>query len=321
MLYDLKDKRILSELDFNAKLTTTSLAKKVRLSRQVVDYRLNRLKNQKTIYAFYTLIDPGMVGFSLFRIHLKLKNITEKEYSVFAHDLFENYPVFWIAFVFGSFDMIIDVFSKNANYFENLFSKILKKYKQIIQNYETQVILELNLYNYNYFLNSSRLRKKITLHKNVGNVILDEKNKQILTIIKNNSRLSFEEIGRMVNLTRNAVKNRIKNLEQKQVIKGYMFLVDFRHFNKQSFKILIRYDHSKINIEHSLLSFLKQKTGVLATLKLLGRWNLDIEIHTKDIKELQQFMMYLRNNFEIIQDYEILQIINDFGIAFYPRNL
>ena len=159
------------------------------------------------------------------------------------------------------------------------------------------------------------------MHKNIEKYTLNQTDKKILHVIKHNSRTPYQAIGKKVGLTRNAVKNRILKLEEKKVIAGQKAMIDFNHFGKQSFKIFIKYNNSKIEEEKELLEYLKQKKGVLATLKLLGKWNLDIEIHTENIKELQQFIISLRNKYEIIEDYEIIQIIDDYGIDFYPSKL
>ena len=78
---DMKDKRILDALDKTPNIPLSKLAKKVGISAQVAEYRLNRLISQKTIYAFYTFVDPGKLGYALFRVNIKLKNISEKTYS------------------------------------------------------------------------------------------------------------------------------------------------------------------------------------------------------------------------------------------------
>lgn len=97
-------------------------------------------------------------------------------------------------------------------------------------------------------------------------------------------------------------------------------MINFGHFQKHSYKIFIRYN-KELEQEKDLLHFMKAKAGGLATTKLLGKWNLDIEIHFKDSKELQQFIIEIRNKFPIIEDYEIVQILEDYGIDFYPDRL
>ena len=318
---DRKDKRLLNELDRNPNISISQLAKKIGISRQVAEYRINKLVSQKTIYAFYTLVDTGKLGYSSFRVHLRLKNVNENVYSNFAKELFTEYPTFWVAFISGSFDLIIDIFARNSNEFEDIFSKILQKNKEIIQDYDTLVILEMNLYDYGYFLEDKKERGKIIMHKNSENIQLEEIDKKILYEIKYNSRKPYEAIGKNVGLTRNAVKNRILNLEREKIIAGYKILINFNHFDKQSFKIFIKYDNSKIEQEKELLRYLKQKTGILTTLKLQGKWNLDIEIHIKNVKELQQFIINLRNKYEIIKEYEITQLIEYYGIDFYPNGI
>jgi Lrp/AsnC family leucine-responsive transcriptional regulator len=318
---DTKDKRILDALDKNANIPLTELARKVGVSPQVADYRIQRLLEQKTIYAFFTLIDPGKLGHTLFRVHIKLKTVPEKTYAEFAKHLFGEYPTFWVAFVSGPFDIITDIWAKNPTEFEELFATLLHKNKEVIQSYEIIPILELDLYEYGYLFKERIDRNKVVLFRNAPPIELDEMDKKILQIIKANSRLPYQAIGKQAGLTRNAVKYRIQNLEEIGIIAGHKMMIDFRHFNRLTYKIFIKYDNSRIEQEKALLDFLKQKPTILATTKLLGRWNLDIEFEPKDAKELQQFIIDLRNRFSIIENYEFIQIIEDYGLDFCPRML
>ena len=55
---------------------------------------------------------------------------------------------------------------------------------------------------------------------------LDEKDNQIVNLLLENARMSYSDIGNLVGLTRVAVKNRVKSLEEKGVIKGYHAAID-----------------------------------------------------------------------------------------------
>ncbi|MBU4242067.1 MAG: winged helix-turn-helix transcriptional regulator [Nanoarchaeota archaeon] len=57
MKLDFKDKKILYNLDLNSRATLNEIAKKVKLSKQVVDYRLKNLLKNKIIKEFYTVIN------------------------------------------------------------------------------------------------------------------------------------------------------------------------------------------------------------------------------------------------------------------------
>lgn len=55
---------------------------------------------------------------------------------------------------------------------------------------------------------------------------LDEKDNQIVNLLLENARMSYSDIGGKVGLTRVAVKNRVRALEEKGVIKGYHAAID-----------------------------------------------------------------------------------------------
>ncbi len=73
---DLKDKRILYQLDLNARQTNTQIAKKVGLSKDVVNYRIKSLEKEGIITGYYTIIDTSKVGYFSFRVYLKLIDST-----------------------------------------------------------------------------------------------------------------------------------------------------------------------------------------------------------------------------------------------------
>ena len=60
---DKKDFKILLELDKNARQTDSKIAKKIGLSKQVVNYRIKNLIKDELITKFYTLVN---VGFGIF---------------------------------------------------------------------------------------------------------------------------------------------------------------------------------------------------------------------------------------------------------------
>jgi Lrp/AsnC family leucine-responsive transcriptional regulator len=56
---------------------------------------------------------------------------------------------------------------------------------------------------------------------------MDQLDREIVTLLMDHGRLSHEEIGQRINLSRPAVHERIKRLEQKGIITGYNAVVDW----------------------------------------------------------------------------------------------
>ena len=76
------DCRILFELDKNARIADTKLAKLVLKSKESVRYRINRLQEQGIIQGFTTWIDPTKLGFISAKIYLNLANKPDKKKSL-----------------------------------------------------------------------------------------------------------------------------------------------------------------------------------------------------------------------------------------------
>ena len=72
---DIKDKKILYQLESNSRQPLSSLAKKVGLSREVVAYRIKQLEQKGIIHHYVTVIDFVRLGYMFLRIFFRYNNI------------------------------------------------------------------------------------------------------------------------------------------------------------------------------------------------------------------------------------------------------
>ena len=81
MAYNLDntDKRILFELERDARITDSALAKIVKKSKDSVRYRIKKLEDEKIITGYRTWIDYSKIGYRSSTIYLNLINIPEKK--------------------------------------------------------------------------------------------------------------------------------------------------------------------------------------------------------------------------------------------------
>ncbi len=76
---DKKDRDILYQLDLNSRQSFNQVAKKVRLSREVVQYRVRQLEKKGVIRGYFTLIDTSKLGYINFRLFIKFQHDTPNE--------------------------------------------------------------------------------------------------------------------------------------------------------------------------------------------------------------------------------------------------
>ena len=76
MKLDLKDRKILYELDLNARQSDKEIAKKVGISREAVRYRIQKLIDEGYINYFITLLNTMKLGFYWYRTFFKFQSFS-----------------------------------------------------------------------------------------------------------------------------------------------------------------------------------------------------------------------------------------------------
>ena len=105
---DITDRKILTELDKNCRIHNSSLAKKVNKSREAIKYRIQQLQKKGIIQKFITSINPHKLGYSMFKVYLKLQNISD-EREKFFEELKRNKDIYWLGISDGVFDCVFDL--------------------------------------------------------------------------------------------------------------------------------------------------------------------------------------------------------------------
>ena len=94
---DLKDRKILYQLDIDCRQTNSEIGKKVGLSKQVVDYRIKRFLKDGIVTRFATVIDTYKLGFSKYKIYLSLENASTEIIKQIIESLKSHDKTEWIA--------------------------------------------------------------------------------------------------------------------------------------------------------------------------------------------------------------------------------
>ena len=72
---DIKDKKIIRELEINSRQSISQIARKIGASKEFTKYRINRLFEKNIISKTFAVIDFGKLGWTTFRVYFKLEKI------------------------------------------------------------------------------------------------------------------------------------------------------------------------------------------------------------------------------------------------------
>lgn len=322
---NLKDRRILYELDINGRLPLSRLAKNVQLSQQSVAYRLQVLKKKGVLKGFITLLDVAKFGYYAYRIYIRYQNVNiQKEKEIL--DYFYKHPnVFWFASMSGGWDLEVLIFAKNVARFNDILKGIMRNCGQHIRNYVLSIATDHFHFGRRYLV--SKEYKKSQLYAEPiayyggepKTLKLDKRDLRILALLANNARTPIINMAKKVNLVSNAVKHRIKRLTGLGVIQCYRAWIDIGKIGYELYKSLITLQNLTEEKEKQMLAFFKMRPNVLYFIKCIGRWDIEIEAEVRNNEEFRRILMDFRTQFhDVIKDYETLLVYKEHKICYFP---
>lgn len=287
------DKKLLYELNWDCRQTNSKLAKKLRVSKQVINYRIKRLEEEKIIFGYSTLIDWRKLGYNSTRVYLKWKNITlEKEMEI--EEYVRKNPFFMWSIKFeGEYDFAFYVWTKEASSFYEEFNKFLLKYQKYILKKEVCESFAMINYPMKFLIESKKVDEKIIgLGKEIN---FDKKDYELLKIFSFNARAQIVEISRKVKLTPKAVIYRIKNLEKKGIILGYNAIINTEEMGYSFYKI--DFYLNDISRFSEMQEFAKAHKKIVYMMKTIGGPEYEVEAIVKGANELEELINEIRSKF------------------------
>ena len=143
---DEKDKLILRALAQQANLQIVDLARKTKLSIDVVKYRLKNL-SKNLISSFRVLLDFNKLGYYNYVIMLRISKATKAEEDKLISWCSINSSVLYCSKRISYHDFTINIAIKNIEELNNFIANLKESFSEVIDSYETTLnsnILKLN---------------------------------------------------------------------------------------------------------------------------------------------------------------------------------
>jgi len=145
---------------------------------------------------------------------------------------------------------------------------------------------------------------------------MDEKDDKILKLLKENSKLTTQQISKKLLIPITTIHNRIKKLEKEGIIKRYTLDLD----NKKIGKNIAAYIHIVVDYkllkeikmsQHELAKKIKQYDFVEEAAMVTGGTDIIIKVRVKDIDELDDFVTKKLRNIDGIEKTQTMIILNE----------
>ena len=135
---DEKDKKILKELQKDARQNIVDIEKKTGLGRDVIAYRIKKMEERDVIRQHHTVINPQKIGYPLYSyVMFVCYNFSPEEEKRFVNYLKRQKNIVYVAKNSGKFDFTIGVCAKNYKEFDEIIREIRQEFPEMIKDFET----------------------------------------------------------------------------------------------------------------------------------------------------------------------------------------
>jgi len=279
---DLKDKKILYELDKNSRITLSKLARKIRLSKEVVFHRINNLIKKGCILRFQAIISTYRLGYRSYKIYFKLQNLTSDARKKIEKFLVDENNVYWIGNCQGRWDMIIAVWARNFQEFGKLEDRILNKFSNYIQDKQVSISRKTMQFNRRWFYSDNE-RVETDFGEDLEEVKLDEIDLTILKHLAENSRIRIIDLAEKIKTSITIIRYRLKQLEEKRIILGYKYSLNPKLLNYETCKSFIYFKNINEEKRDKLINYCKNILNVINIVMTMGSWDMEIEFDNETL--------------------------------------
>jgi Lrp/AsnC family leucine-responsive transcriptional regulator len=145
-----KDKKILEQINKNARMSLADISRKTGIPKDSVLYRLRRMEREE-VFRYAAIINPLKIGLPIANVaYLQLVNFTpEKEKKLVAH-IKTNPNIMYGAKLMGKYDFAVGFVARNMLEFDKILNEFKTNFGDIIKDFDIFSIVEE--YKYDYLL-------------------------------------------------------------------------------------------------------------------------------------------------------------------------
>lgn len=317
---DWKDRQILFQLDEDGFQPASLIAKKIRLSKQVVGYRIVELERKKILRRCCVIVNEARMGYAFFKIYMKYRNV-DKKIEEELIQFFNNHPKVGLTDTCdGRFDMFIGVWAKDIHDLYKVYRDFFGRYGKYFEDISLSIV-ETAYNSKRGYLIGEGTAAKVPLF---GGAIehdpkIDELDKKILAVLSKDARSRLVDISKDLEITPHAISYRIKNMKKSGIIQGARIVLDRNKLGFLSYKVLVKVDFFDEKELNRFLAHATQHPNIIDIDLCLGEWNIELDVEIEDYDAFRKLMLELRTNFSnLIKSYDSLLVFHEHTYTYYP---
>lgn len=291
------DRKILYMLDKNSRQHSSEIAKKLKLSRQVVDYRIKKLLSRGFIRSFTSFTDPSKFGLSSWKIYLQLRGTSEKVENEMLSYLGSSKNVWWTVKCFGSYDLLFSVLAKDFYDFNKILYNFNNLFGDYIHKEDINNHLEPIYFSRGWLVNQEPIKICDHFMKKPYKEKFDKIDVGIMKLLGKNCRLTSTQIASKTHTTPRIVNYRIKDLIKRKFIVFNRLSIDPQKFGLEFYKGLVYLKSTEEKVIKKLIEYCRMNKHINECVKSVGSWQFELEMEVSGLSHFGIIVEDLKRKF------------------------
>ena len=311
------DLKLLFELDSNSRNSFSRIGKKIRMSQQLISYKITQLEKKKIIGAFYPLIDYSRFGYLTFMVFFKVYYQNEARFYDLISRIKSHPHILRVMECDGTYDLIVTFAAKNPSSFNKMLKKIVEENQKELRGWMILTTIVEHHSSRNYLI-AKEPEKDVVIGGDREELFVDDINKKIVHALMNQHKKAVD-IAKEAQITPKTAMGRLRWLEEKEIIKGYKTLFNLRPLDIATNIILINYHNVSVKEEEEFRNFCKSNQHIIEFTKVIGEWDVVLTVETMNRDDFRKLYLTMRERFEdIIADYDNFRVFHVHKKQFLP---
>ncbi|MDD5191980.1 MAG: winged helix-turn-helix transcriptional regulator [Candidatus Nanoarchaeia archaeon] len=293
---DKKDRQILYELDLDSRQSFNQIGKKVRLSKEVVQYRIRQLEKKGVVKGYQTLVDVSKLGYISGRFFLKLREDTPEQEGKIIEYYKKHKKFWWVDQISGGFrDLGLACWIKDIYELYDIKEDLVDRFGKYINDLNISSYCKFYIYNRKYLGDSKERNRLVKVLFFPELVEFDEKDLKILRLIAGNARMNLVEISKKTGISVTNINYRIKKMIENGIIKGFKVLLDLNKIGYYWYKIEVQL--SDLSVKKQMFAYFENHPNIVYAYETLSDNDIELELEVDSYEKFREVLEDIRKVF------------------------
>ena len=305
------DLKILRLLDKNARISLTQMARELRLSVQIVEYRLERMKEDGVLLGSRAVIDNAKWGYRYYKILLKFVALGRDQEEAWKKWVRGRGEVIWFGMCEGEWSAMVSVRVKNFTELSDFEYDLLVEFGALILQKEWLTVAVSHRFNRKFLYDLGKFVYELRHDFFTPAEYVGEKDQVLLMELAKDGRVRLTQLAEKVHLSAEAVGARLRTLVSRNIIMAYRPKINYRKFGLKNYELFLATKNPQVRAK--IMEYYRQHARGDTIMELVGRYDLQVTVLLGSAGEFREVLADFRDRFgSDVMEYHPLTMYQEF---------